>query len=130
MINKIKKILNFITNLILFINLKGHNFFKQFPPEINLPSCYTLDIRSSDLPEFVLDDIKSQTLEMIKTESKFKKLKFDKLRVNFEVRYSKGHPGWQRSIWLYYLDGQLYDIDGQDRNIWLREQKLKQLLGE
>lgn len=109
MINKIKNILKIITNLILFINLKGrHNLFKQFHPEINLPSCYTLDPddywqRSSDLPEFIVDDIKSQTLEIIKTESKFKKLKFDKLRVNFEVRYSKNPlviASWQRSIWL------------------------------
>lgn len=126
----ITKIKNFISKILNFkIEFK---FKREDNLVINLPTCYNLD--TGVIPGWVVDDIKSQTLRIIESEPKFKKrlIKSGKLLINFEVKHpGHGHPvTWSRQIWLYYSDGQLYDVDGQDRHLWQREQKLKQLLGE
>lgn len=127
MIDKIKSIFNKILNFKIDFRFKVEDNLT-----INLPTCYTLD--TGVIVGWVVDDIKSQTLKIIESEPKFKKrlIKSGKLVVKFEIKtYSLKHsPRWQRDIWLYYSDGQLYDVDGQDRHLWQREQKLKELLGE
>jgi len=140
MIDKIKSIFSKILNFKIDFRFKVEDNLT-----INLPTCYTLD--TGVIVGRVVDDIKSQTLKIIESEPKFKKrlIKSSKLLVNFEIKkYSlkqkQGHPPlhspllicprWPRNIWLYYSDGQLYDVDGQDRHLWQREQKLKELLGE
>ena len=132
MIDKIKSIFSKILNFKIDFRFKVEDNLT-----INLPTCYTLD--TGVIVGWVVDDIKSQTLKIIESEPKFKKrlIKSSKLLVNFEIKkYSLKHspllicPRWPRNIWLYYSDGQLYDVDGQDRHLWQREQKLKELLDE
>ena len=127
MIDKIKSIINKILNFKIDFKFKVEDNLT-----INLPTCYTLD--TGVIVGWVVDDIKSHTLRIIESEPKFKKrvIKSGKLVVNFEIKkYSLKHsPRWPRNIWLYYSDGQLYHVDGQDRHLWQREQKLKELLGE
>lgn len=127
----ISKIKDFISKQYLKIK-----YFKSKREDkltfINLPTCYNLN--NQIIPAWVVDDIKSQTLERIQSNPNFKKrvTKSGKLLVKFEVKtYNLKHsPRWSRSIYLCYLDNQLYDAYGQDKIIWEREKKLKQLLGE
>jgi len=127
MIDKIKSIINKIFNFKIDFKFKVEDNLT-----INLPTCYTLD--TGVITGLVVDDIKSQILGIIESEPNFKKrlIKSGKLVVNFEIKkYSLKHsPRWSRNIWLYYSDGQLYDVNGQDKHLWQREQKLKDLLGE
>ena len=127
MIDKLKSIFSKIFNFKIEFRFKVEDNLT-----INLPTCYTID--TGVIVGWVVDDIKSQALRIIESEPKFKKrlIKSGKLVVNFEVRYddSSWAPIRSRNIWLYYDDEQLYDVDGQDKHLWQREQKLKELLGE
>ena len=127
MIDKLQSIFSKIFNFKIEFRFKVEDNLT-----INLPTCYTID--TGVIVGWVVDDIKSQALRIIESEPKFKKrlIKSGKLVVNFEVRYddSSWAPIRSRNIWLYYDDEQLYDVDGQDKHLWQREQKLKELLGE
>lgn len=104
-------------------------FKKEETLTIDIPSVYRLD--SSFITENVVNDIKSQVINILIKDKKFEKKlkKIGKVLVKFETSM-KHYRLIPRNIWLYYSDGQLYDVYGQDRNLWEREQKLKELLGE
>lgn len=113
---------------------KLKNLFNDKELSIKLPSLYTINnLIEKDYPEWVINDVKSQLLNIINKNNNFKRklVKSGKILVKFETK-SKHHNIFkdypkQENIYIHYLNNELHYIDTNDK-YWIRHQKIKQLL--
>jgi hypothetical protein len=115
---------------------KLKNLFNDKELTITLPSLYTINnLIEKNYPEWVINDVKSQLLNIINENNNFKRklIKSGKVLVKFETKekhknISKDYPKpKQENIYIHYLNNELHYIDTNDK-YWIRNQKLKQLL--